>query len=112
MPWYMKCAVLLVAELLLNCTLTIILSVVAIAMSAPFTQLRESRWAVALLVAVIVSGSLVPCSVITPAVVIDLAANFAVTTVPPPVLDTQNIPDIVHNPAGIAAVPGTSDTVQ
>ena len=39
----MKCAVLALVELVLNCTLTIILSVVAIAISEPFTQFISRR---------------------------------------------------------------------
>ena len=107
----MKCAVLLVPESLLNWTLTIILSVVAMAMSATLAHVIDSRWAVALLVAVMIAVDDVPCSVMTPAVVTLLTANFTVTTVEL-VDDTQNTPDIVHSPAGIAATPGTPVTVQ
>ena len=43
--------------------------------------------------------------------VIDLTVNFTVVIVPATEL-TQNIPLIIHNPAGIIDTPGTSDTVQ
>jgi hypothetical protein len=71
----MKWHVLELALSFVNWTRTMILSVVAMAMSAAFVHCSSSWVAVALLVAVIVTALLVPCSVITPATVMVLTVN-------------------------------------